>query len=45
MIVPLEMALDVLDALVSYVETHEWAALLLMALCALACMSADSWFA
>lgn len=45
MIVLQEMALDALDAVASYVETHEWAALLLMGLCALACMSADSWFA
>lgn len=45
MIVPQEMALDALDAVASYVETHEWAALLLMGLCALACMTADSWFA
>lgn len=44
MIVLQEMALDVLDAVASYVEEHEWAALLLMALGALACMSADSWF-
>lgn len=34
-----------IDAFIEYVETHDWAALLLMALCALACMSADSWFA
>ena len=34
-----------IDVLIEYVETHDWAALLLMALCALACMSADSWFA
>ncbi len=44
MIVLHEMALDALDAVASYVETHEWAAMLLIALCALACMSADSWF-
>lgn len=44
MIVLQEMALDALDAVASYVEEHEWAALLLMALCAMACMSADSWF-
>ena len=44
MILLQKMALDALDAVASYVEEHEWAALLLMALCALACMSADSWF-
>ena len=35
---------DALDALTDYVETHDWAALLIMAALALMVCTADGWW-
>lgn len=46
MSVPQEWALDALEAYEGWVndEGHPWRAMLVLGLCALAVMTADSWF-